>query len=239
MNFNLADRANRVHAGAKEKEKEKEVEKVEKDESYLPTHYTDEEQEKLLTGYDLVPEAAWMLLRPKTHVRYETKRGDFRRGGFVHNVKVKGKPMIFLETGFDPKVPGYRKWPVTLEDVEKLWKKRTLEDVKIAEAQSSSASPELMHRIDVLEQSQRSLDIQVTQLQDENKKLLRILGKLNDKIVKIARGGSPGTSPAQPRPQNPGFAAARGGMMDQPHTEANGRLLRPAVLAPARTAAGY
>jgi len=198
MNFNLANKVGGARADEQNARAAEPQEKEKVDDSYLPTHYTDAEQDKLLTGYDLVPEAGWPLLRPKTHVRYETKRGEFRRGGFVHNVKVKGKPMIFLETGFDPKAAGYRKWPVTLEDVEKFWKKRTLEDVQIAEAQVGT-SPELQLRVEVLEQSVRGQEVQIAKLQEENKKLLRILSKLNDKIVRIARGGeaaSPGTSPA-------------------------------------------
>lgn len=183
MNFDL-----RAKGGEKkepEKEKEKEVPQ------YQSTHYTDEEREKLLIGYVEVPEEAWMLLRPHTHIRYLTKEGLFRRGGFIHNVKTKGKPQIFIETGLVAGAPGYAKWPVTLEDVETLWKKRTVEDVQIASADDSRVS---------------NLEALVEKQSREIKKIIEIMSKLNEKIVKLTRGDASPKVAIQPFP---GVAARR------------------------------
>lgn len=148
-------------------------EPVKKDFSeYQATAYTDQEQDKLLIGYDPVPQEALLLLRAGTHVRYMTTAGDFRRGGFVHNIKTKGKPMIFLETGRDPKVQNYAKWPLAIEDISTLWKKRTLEDVTI---QQNKSSPELENRI-------LALEGQVEHILSEIKKIIVAVVKLNNKI---------------------------------------------------------
>lgn len=141
---------------------------------FASTVYTDAEQDKLLIGYDPIPEDAIMLLRPGTHVRYMTTAGEFRRGGFVHNVKTKGKPMVFLETGKDPKIAGYKKWPVAIEDIATMWKKRTLEDVKINEIQQHHR-PELENRITALE---TQLEYAVSEI----KKMITAICKLNEKI---------------------------------------------------------
>lgn len=194
MDFNLEARA-RALRGESEGRPAPETKETDAGpvEAYLPTVYTDEEQERLLIGYEPVPEAGWTLLRPKTHMRYETQRGDFRRGGFVHNVKLKGKPMIFLETGFDAKAPGYRKWPVALEDLARVWKKRTIEDVQIAEA---TVNPDVQHRVEIFEQRLHAQDMQIQTIQDEIKKILHIISKLNDKIVGAPRSIQVAAPPA-------------------------------------------
>lgn len=86
--------------------------------------YTDVEKEKMLIGYDKIPPEQWSQILPGTHIRYITKAGEFRRGGFVHNVKLKGKPMIFVESG-RPGHEEHAKWPVAFEDIGELWKKRS------------------------------------------------------------------------------------------------------------------
>jgi hypothetical protein len=196
MNFDLGARARKV-AGAKP---EKNAQKDEEAPKYQSTHYTDAERDQLLLGYVEVPEDAWTLLRPHTHIRYLTKSGLFRRGGFVHNVKTKGKAQIFVETGLVPGAPGYAKWPVTLEDVDKIWKKRTVEDVQMAESASTGIDEMAERRIDALEA--------ITEKQSrEIKKLIEIMGKLNEKVVKLARGAT-GGSPLALTPRGAGLPAA-------------------------------
>lgn len=136
------------------------------------TVYTDQEQDKLLIGYDPIPQDGLMLLRPGTHVRYLTTTGEFRRGGFVHNIKTKGTPMIFLETNKDPKAQGYAKWPVAIEDIQTMWKKRTIEDVKINAVQTN---PDYETRIVALE---TQLEYAVSEI----KKMILVITKLSLKI---------------------------------------------------------
>jgi hypothetical protein len=168
MDFNIKKRA---------PEKAEQVEKVEpvEQKKYEATLYTQDEQDKLLIGYDSVSDDAWPLLRAGTHIRYITKDGKFRRGGFVHNVaKVKGKQFIFVETlRGGEKTPGYAKFPVAIEDISVLYKKRTVEDVRINENNTT----EIENRIIALE---TNLEHAVSEI----KKLIAIVAKLNEKIVR-------------------------------------------------------
>lgn len=190
MDFDLVKRGGKGRDGKDGREAEREKEKEEVPE-YQSTFYNDAEQEKLLLGYDVVSEDAWKLIRPKTHIRYLTKAGDFRRGGFVHNVKLTGKPMIFIETSFDRARPGYAKWPVALEDVATIWAKRTREDVKIEENGRA-----ISERVDEIEATNVDLKLQIAKLQEDVKKLIGVIGKLNDKIVSSRGAAAPasGTS---------------------------------------------
>jgi hypothetical protein len=144
---------------------------------YESSSYTDNEQEKMLLGYDSVPQEAWELLKPGTHIRYKTIEGNFRRGGFVHNVKSKGTKMIFLETNRKQGTPGYAKWPVAFDSIDTLWKKRSLEDVRINESRTDVGPRqlEMESRLVMLEQH-------VDRLSEDLKKLIKTIGVLAEKI---------------------------------------------------------
>lgn len=139
---------------------------------YPKTSYTTEEQQKLLIGYDPVPRDAWTLLQPKTHIRYVTKSGEFRRGGFIHNVKTAGKEMIFIENSLNHG-PGYAKWPAAIEDISEIWKKRTVEDVKISEMGDSRVE---------------NLELEFSAFMVEHKKLLTLVRILSDRITQLQTG---------------------------------------------------
>lgn len=47
------------------------------------TTYTEEEQKDLLHGYVEIPEEYWPHIKAGTHIRYRTKEGLFRVGGFI------------------------------------------------------------------------------------------------------------------------------------------------------------
>lgn len=182
-------------------EKEKEKPDYSK---FTSTPYTEAERAKLLIGYDRVPEEAWTLLLPKTHVRYITQDGKFRRGGFVHNVQTKGKPRIFLETGFDAKAEGYAKWPVTLEDVAEIWKKRSAADVRINEVQNSAGADAEQLRAVIAENAALraevdDLNAQVDSLAADQKKLVQLVSKINERVLRMTRGDAH----ASPKPATP------------------------------------
>lgn len=180
MDFDIKKKA--AFAGAPELQKKADVasDPQKKDfADFKSTFYTNEEQDKLLIGYDPVPADALLLVRSGTHVRYLTTAGDFRRGGFVHNVKSKGKPMIFLETGKDAAAPGYAKWPVAQEDIAMMWKKRTLEDVKINNVQAAEReNPRTLE----LERRVVALETHVEHVVSEIQKLVTAVLRVNEKI---------------------------------------------------------
>jgi hypothetical protein len=96
--------------------------------AYKATTYTEEEQKELLNGYVDLSEDLWPLVRYGTHMRYITKDGNFRIGGFVTRNPLDTIPrggkdkkrFVRLQNGFDKKNPGYAEWVVAYEDV-KSW----------------------------------------------------------------------------------------------------------------------
>ena len=139
---------------------------------FEPSFYNQDEREKMLMGYDAVPREAFELLKPGTHIRYLTTKGEFRRGGFVHNVKTKGDKMIFVETSRKPTDPKYAKWPVAFDSIDTLWKKRTLEDVRINEVSKHSDFEDRLHNV----------ELSVEQVSNELKRLIQTVAKLTMKL---------------------------------------------------------
>ena len=98
---------------------------------YKAKTYTEEEKIALLDGYLDIPADFWAFVRYGTHVRYVTKTGDFRPGGFVtrnpFDAKPKGaaesKRFIKMQNGFNNKVGGYAEWIVAYEDIQHLYAK--------------------------------------------------------------------------------------------------------------------
>ncbi len=158
---------------------------------YKSTTYDAGEKNQMLMGYDEVTRDAWQLLRPKDHIRYYVKSRDpskpgddgFRRGGFVHNVLMKGKPCIFVETGSKDS-PGYAKWPVYFEDLQSVWRKRTIEDAKIATAATAmvaATAPRVADaemRVEILEQ-------RIDAMECEQKKILQAISRLTEKYIRM------------------------------------------------------
>lgn len=180
MDFDLSKKGgakpNVEKNNTKEEIKQEKSEAAEKEYTkYKKTVYTTSDQERLLIGYDVVPPDAWLCLTPRTHIRYVTTNGEFRRGGFIHSVKAHNGAIIFVENGLDSRQPGYVKWPVAINKVETIWRKRTVEDVKLADAINTDTT-NLENRIDRLE-------TELDRTQVEMKKLIQVISRLNDKIV--------------------------------------------------------
>lgn len=177
MDFNLR----------KKIETEQKLEKIE----YDPTIYTEDEKNKLLIGYDLVVNDNWGLLKEGDHVRYELTDGKFRRGGFIHNkVNIKGKPSLFIETARSPNSPGYVKFPVVLENVGKIWKKRTAESIAAEVTETSIA---------MTDENLARLEARMNKFESDLHKVVLALTKLSEKVsVTLVRGSKPsGTYPTQ------------------------------------------
>lgn len=91
--------------------------------------WTAEEQAEKLHGYLEIEPAYWDQIRYGTHLRYYTKAGEYRSGGFVlknpFDVKPRGenveKRFIKLQNGFFDKAKGYAQWVVAYEDTARVF----------------------------------------------------------------------------------------------------------------------
>lgn len=124
---------------------------------------------RLLQNYSLIPADKWDDIEKGTHIRYETTTGAFRRGGFLQNkYKKDGRPMFHLQTGFNQAAPGYKSWPVALEDTAKIWSKvpiKTRVDVGAAE------------QIQDLQEQVKSLKLELAKAQTDISKVISFLAK--------------------------------------------------------------
>jgi hypothetical protein len=93
--------------------------------------WTAAEQAEKLHGYIEVDPAYWDMIRYGTHVRYYTKAGEFRTGGFVaknpYDVKPRGEPaekrFMRLQNNFNDKARGYASWLLAYEDAGRIFMK--------------------------------------------------------------------------------------------------------------------
>ena len=93
--------------------------------------WTADEAAEKLSGYLEVPPEFWDQVRYGTHMRYITKDGQFRPGGFVmknpFDTEVRGGPdkkrFFKLQNGFSDKVRGYQQWLLAYEDAAKVYMK--------------------------------------------------------------------------------------------------------------------
>lgn len=91
--------------------------------------WSDEEIAEKLVGYMEVPPQFWEHIRVGTHLRYFTKEGLFRAGGFVKNNPYDYRPRgatkdvraIRLQNGFYDKAPGYVVWSADYENLAKVY----------------------------------------------------------------------------------------------------------------------
>jgi len=101
------------------------------DRPHVAKVWTPEEQAEKLSGYLEVPPEHWEHIRYGTHVRYVTRDGAFRPGGFVlknpFDTKTRGgndeKRFMKLQNGFNDKTRGYASWLLAYEDAGKIYMK--------------------------------------------------------------------------------------------------------------------
>ena len=86
---------------------------------------TDDEKREKLEGYIIIPRKFWRLLRYRTHIRYITKAGEFRMGGFVidNSSKIDDRDVIRLENGYTHSSAGYYTWMFACDDIENIYAK--------------------------------------------------------------------------------------------------------------------
>jgi hypothetical protein len=93
--------------------------------------WSPEEQKEKLKDYIEMPRSDWEKVKYGTHVRYYTKEGEFRTGGFVLNNPYSYKPRnspkevvaIRLQNNYNQKAPGYAAWVAPYESISRLFVK--------------------------------------------------------------------------------------------------------------------
>lgn len=127
--------------------------------------YNDDDIKQLLIGYDLIPESEWTKIKSKSHIRYIKSDGSFARGGFVKNHFIRDNINgIYLENSLGANNVG---WAITLNNISKIWKKRTADDIKFINLEekimhTSADTLSIESRLDILEIENKQLknDIQ-------------------------------------------------------------------------------
>lgn len=91
--------------------------------------YTEAEKAELLHGYIELPEDLWEFAKYGTHVRYVTKAGDFRPGGFVQKNPLDSKGggeaaprrFIKLANNIFANAQGRVEWVAGYDTIERLY----------------------------------------------------------------------------------------------------------------------
>ena len=94
--------------------------------------WDDAEQAERLETYLEVPRDLWGALRAGEHVRYYTRAGEYRPGGFIMANPFQGTPgggpvrtYMKLRNGFNARAPKYAEWVVDYDDTAQVYVKPT------------------------------------------------------------------------------------------------------------------
>jgi hypothetical protein len=98
---------------------------------YKAKSYTEDDQVRLLYGYMEIPADLWPFLRYGTHVRYVTKAGEFRPGGFVKTAnfdykaqgRAESRPYFKLQFSLYKNAQGNTEWMAAHEDLAHVYAK--------------------------------------------------------------------------------------------------------------------
>ncbi len=137
--------------------------------------YTAEEQEKLLTGYLEIAPEFWPQIRYGTHMRYKTKKNEFRSGGFVMTNPFDTKPngeavekrFFRLQNGFNAKTKNYQQWLAAYEDVAQVFVKPDAATLMIGKT-VENAVKKLNENIRKLADHAKKLEARIAELSDRS-----------------------------------------------------------------------
>ena len=143
---------------------------------------TDDEQKALIKDYIEVNKDEWSVIPNNTHIRYLRKDGAFRRGGFIKNSWIgvngasKDKKCLQLSASMNYKAS---KWTICLDDIEKIWKKKSPEQKNIISSDIQNMVRTNNETTEYLTRSVEQLKIDVTQLSNEQKRIINLIKKLH------------------------------------------------------------
>lgn len=105
--------------------------------------YSEPEINALLRYYEIVNPSDYGSLPKWTHIRYKTKDGKFRRGGFIQNIWDRGDGEWFfqLQTKVGEEDASTKKWPVAFNNLDTVWKQRPRDD---STAGPAAVSPQII-----------------------------------------------------------------------------------------------
>ena len=145
--------------------------------------FTAGEKRDLLDGYDLVPPKLWARLPKKSHVRYETVEGAFRRGGFVSHHWMSKDGQQFTQLVFDK----FKRaddgtnpsWSISHAKTSRIWKKisfdKQCDQQGQGQAQTNNLPPQLVNDMKIIASEIKRLQQRVTQLEANQKKLVKVI----------------------------------------------------------------
>jgi hypothetical protein len=141
--------------------------------NYKSRTYTEEEKAALLEGYVSIPSKFWPHIRLGTHMRYETKDGLFRVGGYVVKNPASITPaatgvptrVFRLQNNYGQKYGGAGNivWPVTYDNTAAVYVQPDATALVVQE---------------LLKEAVSGLNVNIKKLADYSKKLERRLEEL-------------------------------------------------------------
>lgn len=142
-----------------------------------PAIITDDDMDELLVGYKLLPNSEWKTLKHYNHIRYQRKDGTFRKGGYIKNIWMNTDTnKIKMELAGNLNY-GARTWTINLQYIEKIWLK-----IDAVSAPALTDMTEMNEKIEKLEQVCASLTKEIVRMNNEQKRVLTLIKKINDKV---------------------------------------------------------
>lgn len=142
-----------------------------------------DKQAQLLIDYEELPKTEWESIPKTIHIRYLRKDGKFRSGGYVRNIwidaygKHKGRKCIQLASAIAYKAP---KWSICIDDIDKIWKKSGFDNIaQPSPSVDISGIKTNTESITYLTNSLEQLKINMTRLQNEQRRTLDLIKKIH------------------------------------------------------------
>jgi hypothetical protein len=141
------------------------------------------EKSNLLDGYELVPPNLWVKIPKKTHIRYETVEGAFRRGGFVSHHWMSKDGKQFTQLVFDK----YKRaddgtnpsWSICHDKTSRIWKKISFDKQCDQQGQSPNVNQsQFVNDMKIMASEIKRLQQRVSQLELNQKKLVKVIKQL-------------------------------------------------------------
>lgn len=141
---------------------------------------SDSEKATLLENYVEVDESEWDKIPVNTHIRYENKDGEFKRGGFISNHYVsnkdetKGHKMIRLRS---TSTKGGKEWSIDVTTkTSRVWKTGKYKHKPAV----ADVAGDLVKKTDSLAAQLEQLRIELAHLSNEQKRTIALIKKLHN-----------------------------------------------------------
>jgi hypothetical protein len=154
--------------------------------NYSRYNNEDKDAPSKMEGYELMPQEEWKTIKVGDMIKYEyTADDDFRKGGLVRKILTDNSNNELILTLSPPS--SVKMWDVQLKRVLNLWIRRNggefSESVATTAPKSVSVEfAELTEKVKNLEELMNTARVEIMNLKTENKKLITLMSKLNEKI---------------------------------------------------------